>query len=448
MPGDSILPKMPEPGSIVGGKYEIVGVLGKGGMGVVFEAIHRRLNQRVALKMLRPHVRDDPETIARFEREARAAGQLRSANIARVLDVETQADLPYIVMELLEGRDLEDEIEALSDRLPMMDAVDYVLQACAGIHEAHACGIIHRDLKPANLFLCSTPDGPLVKVLDFGISKVTDEQNARLTAQMTTMGSPVYMSPEQLRDAKDVDARADVWGLGVILYELIAGRPPFVGNVTQVTAAIVADAAPTLSSLRATVPPGLDAVVAKALEKKPEARFQSAEELAEALLPFASPAAARRFHASLRLQVATPRSLRPGQLAAAAAAETQSRPSLSPGETRSAFTSSSFGYAKKRRSRWLTAGLLAAGVVAVAATVVVLATRNAETKTAAAHTAEPPPPASPLPPPAAPERSAATNTVVIPAKTATPAQPPPQRASAAAPAPPPPKAGGKNPLHL
>src|SRR5437016_3777683 len=123
MPGDSILPKMPEPGVLVGGKYEIVGVLGKGGMGVVFEALHRRLNQRVALKMLRPHVRDDPETIARFEREARAAGQLRSPNIARVLDVETQADLPYIVMELLEGHDLEDEVESCSDRLPIQDAV-------------------------------------------------------------------------------------------------------------------------------------------------------------------------------------------------------------------------------------------------------------------------------------------------------------------------------------
>ncbi|HEY8079529.1 MAG TPA: protein kinase [Labilithrix sp.] len=437
MSGDSILPKMPEPGAIVGGKYEIVGVLGKGGMGVVFEAVHRRLNQHVALKMLRPHVRDDPETIARFEREARAAGQLRSPNIARVLDVETQADLPYIVMELLEGRDLEDEVEACSDRLPINDAVDYVLQACAGMHEAHAAGIVHRDLKPANLFLCSTPDGPLVKILDFGISKVADSESARLTRQMTTMGSPVYMSPEQLRDAKDVDARADVWGLGVILYELIAGRPPFAGTVTQVTAAIVADVAPPLSTLRSNVPSGLDVVVAKALEKKPEARFQSAEELAEALMPFASPAAARRWQASLRLQVATPRSIRPAQVAATASA-----PSLAPGETRGAFTTAS-SIAPKSRTRWLAPIALAIGLVLAVSAVVLVASRRAETKTASAaqSVVEPPPAVATIVAPEEP--SAATNTVAIPTKA--PAPPPaPARPSAAAPA----KAAGKNPLHL
>jgi serine/threonine-protein kinase len=435
---------MPEAGAVVGGKYEIVGVVGKGGMGVVFEATHKRLSQRVALKMLRPHVRDDPETIARFEREARAAGQLRSMNIARVLDVETQnAELPYIVMEFLEGRDLEDEIAEVG-MLPVPEAVDYVLQACAGIHEAHELGIIHRDLKPANLFLCRTPDGPIIKILDFGISKIKTEQDSRLTAAMTTMGSPIYMSPEQLRDVKDVDQRADVWGLGIILFELLTGRTPFVGTVTSVTASIVADPAPTLSSLRDGIPPGLEAIVAKALEKKPEARFQDAETFGEALSMFASPEGSRRFHASLSMPVATPRSLRP----VATPADAETRPSFSPGETRNAFTSASFANAlRPRRTRWVAALAAVAAVVAVLVVVLTLAARRAETRAASAQppAAESNPAAPPAVASAAPsaESSAATTPILIPAKTTatsrTFAPPPPQ---------PPPKPTNKNPLHL
>lgn len=290
---------LPKPGDVVADKYEIVSVIGIGGMGAVFEATHLRLRQRVAIKMLHPYVKDLPGSIARFEREARAAGQLRSPNIARVLDVETQkTDTPYMVMEFLEGNDLGVELSA-HGRLPIKDAVDYVIQACAGMHEAHALGIIHRDLKPANLFVCRTPDGPIIKILDFGISKITTETDGRLTAAMTTMGSPIYMSPEQLREARDVDARADIWGLGVILYELLAGRPPHTGTVTVVTAAIIADKPPKLSTLRLDVPPGLEAVVLKALSKDPAARFADALSFAQALFPFASKDSEKRLRASV-----------------------------------------------------------------------------------------------------------------------------------------------------
>jgi serine/threonine protein kinase len=360
-------------------------------------------------------------------------------NIARVLDVETQgSELPYIVMEFLEGRDLEDEVAELG-MLPITDAVDYVLQACAGIHEAHSLGIIHRDLKPANLFLCRTPDGPIVKILDFGISKITTEQDSRLTATMTTMGSPIYMSPEQLRDAKDVDQRADIWGLGVILFELLTGRTPFLGNVTAVTAAIVADAPPKLSELRADIPAGLEAIVMKALAKKPETRWQDAEAFGEALAEFASPEGARRLRASLRMPISTPRSLRPAQLAAAAA-DAETRPSLPPTETRNAFTSAQFADAVRPRGRLLTVLTVGAAVLAVLIVVVALAARRATTRVAAA---QPPPPevtvALPAPPPP-PETSAATNAIVIPTKQQT--APPPKSPAPA------PKPTNKNPLHL
>jgi serine/threonine protein kinase len=295
---DEGLPKLPEPGHIVGGKYEIVRQIGKGGMGAVFEATHIRLRQRVAIKMLFPQAREAPGAIIRFEREARAAGQLRNPNVARIIDVENSGELPFIVMEYLEGNDLDDEI-AGAGRLPIDDAVDYVLQACSAMREAHALGIVHRDLKPANLFLCRTPDGPVIKVLDFGISKITSENEGRLTSPLQTMGSPVYMSPEQLRGGRDVDERTDLWALGITLFELIAGRPPYVGTVTSTITSILSDAPPKPSDLRRGIPPGLDDVVLKALSKKPQDRYQDAESFAEALVPYASSAGVKRLRASM-----------------------------------------------------------------------------------------------------------------------------------------------------
>jgi serine/threonine protein kinase len=283
MPRD---PRLPEPGAIIAGKYRVARIVGEGGMGVVYEAMHVKMKQRVALKMLLPETLELPDVVARFEREARASGQLRSRHTARVMDVDqTEEGLPYIVMEYLEGHDLGTEIDTRG-KVPYAEAVDYVLQACVAIAEAHDVGIVHRDLKPSNLFLSTGPDGVLVKLLDFGISKVTTEAD-KLTAAESVMGTPLYMSPEQVRSARNVDARTDVWSLGVILYELIAGDTPFSGTTTQVAAAVVMDDVPPILTNHGA-PAALQDVVLHALRRDFNYRYQSARELASALLPFAS----------------------------------------------------------------------------------------------------------------------------------------------------------------
>src|SRR5688500_5521935 len=212
-----------------------------GGMGVVLAAKHVGLGQRVAVKMLRPEIAKLPEAAERFLREARASTTLRSGNVARVLDVgKLDNGAPYMVMEFLEGKDLH-ALASTESPLPIAASVGYVLQAAEALAEAHATGIVHRDLKPANLFLTAGADGsPLVKVLDFGISKANLPGEHGITATDAVLGSPGYMSPEQIRSAKHVDQRADVWGLGVTLYELLTGCPPFDGaSVAAVSVQIV-----------------------------------------------------------------------------------------------------------------------------------------------------------------------------------------------------------------
>lgn len=282
------------PGSLLAGKYRVERILGEGGMGVVVAARHEVLGQRVALKFLRQHLTAEQSIVARFLREARMAARIQSEHVARILDVGTlEGGAPFMVMEYLEGRDLG---EVLRDGgpMPIAEALDYVLQACEAIAEAHKLGIVHRDLKPSNLFLAKRADGsPLVKLLDFGISKATETltspmELAAVTSTQNILGSPLYMSPEQLRSAKNVDARADVWSLGVILYELMAGTPPFMGeSVSHVLTIIVADPHASLSSVRADVPADLSAVIDKALSKTKEGRYQSVSELARALMPHA-----------------------------------------------------------------------------------------------------------------------------------------------------------------
>jgi serine/threonine protein kinase len=371
---DDVTPKLPQPGHIVGGKYEVVRPIGKGGMGVVYEALHLKLQQRVAIKMLYPHVRGAPGAIERFEREARAAGQLRSVNVARVLDVETDpGELPYIVMEFLEGNDLNEEI-ARHGRLPIEQAVDYVLQACTAMREAHFLGIVHRDLKPANLFLCNTADGPIIKVLDFGISKITSEMDGRLTGPLQTIGSPVYMSPEQLRGLREVDARADLWALGVTLFELIAGKPPFKGTVTATIASILSDPPPRPSALRTDVPVGLDEVVLKALSKKARDRYQDAEAMAEALLPFASAEGVRRLRAGMTAQITSTAPQRLAALAGDRDAPTvvsQRDSKNNPASTAQAWSTAPLGRGVSPRRR--VALILSVGVVTGVAAALVLA---------------------------------------------------------------------------
>ena len=277
--------RTPRIGDVIAGKYELKRILGEGGMGIVFEATHTRMRQRVAIKMLLPEMLEMPELVTRFEREARAAGQLRSRHAARVVDVDVTTDgLPYMVMEFLEGHDLGTELESRL-QLPFEEAVDYVLQACVAMAEAHAQGIVHRDLKPSNIFLAREEDRVCVKVVDFGISKVTTETD-KLTAAETVMGTAMYMSPEQVRSARNVDARADIWSLGVILYELLTGQPPWTGSTTQIAAAIVTDDPAPLSRYCA-LPPGLEAVIFRALRRRPDERQQTVGELAADLLPYA-----------------------------------------------------------------------------------------------------------------------------------------------------------------
>ena len=274
-------------GALIDGKYRVDQVLGEGGMGIVFQATHVRLGQRFAIKMLHPHMLSKPEIVERFEREARAAAQLRSPNAVRVVDVDVTPDhLPYMVMEFLDGHDLAAELQTRG-RFSVSDAVDCVLQACRAMAEAHALGIVHRDLKPANLFLAREGTTTVVKVLAFGISKMAaSELDVHVTSTLATMGTPLYMSPEQIRSTKSVDARADVWSLGVILFELLAGRPPFTGSAMAVSAAIVADPPTSLRELQPGVPEALEQVMLKALAKTPDARWPDVQALAAALAPF------------------------------------------------------------------------------------------------------------------------------------------------------------------
>ncbi len=279
-------------GDVIADKYEVERVLAEGGMGVVVAAQHMQLRRRVALKFLRPELCEMREVVARFLREAQAMTAIQNEHVARVLDVGTMADgPPYMVMEYLEGEDLAQVLDR-RERLPVTEAVDYVLQGMEALAEAHVHGFVHRDLKPSNLFVAERPDGsPLVKVLDFGISKVVAKEGGGgdLTHAHGLLGSPLYMSPEQIRSSKSVDARADIWTLGIILFELVSGVPPFQAeSVPAVLAAIIADDAPLLHTVVREAPPELSEVVARCLRRNREERYANVGELAGALSRFAS----------------------------------------------------------------------------------------------------------------------------------------------------------------
>jgi serine/threonine-protein kinase len=284
-------------GEVLAGKYRVERVLGEGGMGIVVAAQHVQLGQRVAIKFLLPQACLMPEAVERFIREARASVQIRSEHVARVSDVGTlETGSPYMVMEYLQGSDLSAVLRS-RHRLQPLEATDYLLQACEAIAEAHSLGIVHRDLKPANLFLTRRADGSsLVKVLDFGISKINPvgggASSGGVTATTAVMGSPLYMSPEQVRSSKSVDARTDVWSLGVILHELLTGRTAFEADtLPAVLAAVVADAPAPLRAHLPDAPVELERVIQRCLEKDLTQRYQSVADLANALLPFAPPSA-------------------------------------------------------------------------------------------------------------------------------------------------------------
>jgi len=276
-------------GDVLAGKYRVERVLGAGGMGVVVAAYHLQLDQRVALKFLLPSAVADGETVARFAREARAASRIKNEHVVRVLDVGTlESGAPYMVMEYLEGQDLAQLMT--SGPLEPQLAADYLLQACEAISEAHTARIVHRDLKPGNLFVVAGSDGrPHVKVLDFGISKIVQVEGATPPEAMTRtaamLGSPLYMSPEQLISSKDVDARTDIWAIGVILYEMVEGHPPFNGNSMPQLCTAILHAAPAPFS---RVSEALQRVIARCLQKDRTQRFPDLTALAAALAEVAS----------------------------------------------------------------------------------------------------------------------------------------------------------------
>jgi serine/threonine protein kinase len=279
-------------GDVLAGKYRVERLLGEGAMGVVVAAMHVHLGERVALKFLRPELAANTEVVARFLREAQSAVRIKGEHIARVSDVGTlDGGAPYMVMEYLTGSDLGALLEQRGP-LDVALAVDCVIQACDALAEAHALGIVHRDLKPSNLFLTTRADGSaLVKVLDFGVAKLlkSDPMSPPLTAMGAVIGSPVYMSPEQLLGKKTVDARSDVWQLGVILYELVSGVCPFDGKtMADIMVAIGVHPAKPLRQVRPDVPEGIEQVVARCLEKDPAKRMPDVAALAEGLLPFAT----------------------------------------------------------------------------------------------------------------------------------------------------------------
>jgi serine/threonine-protein kinase len=281
---------------LLAGKYRIENVIGEGAMGIVLAAQHELLEVPVAVKLLSPELVHHQGVVDRFLREARAVARLKSEHVARVMDVgKLESGQPFIVMELLEGEDLEHRLERGSQ--PIDEAVDCILQALEALAHAHAKGIVHRDLKPANLYADALPDGrEIIKVLDFGIAKLTDialrndgKRSGALTGEHAALGSPSYMAPEQVRDARRIDERVDVWAIGTILYELLSARPAFDGqSVGEIFGAVLHSTPTPLRVLRPEVPVALEAAVSRCLAREPDARFQNVAELARAIEPFGS----------------------------------------------------------------------------------------------------------------------------------------------------------------
>jgi hypothetical protein len=273
-------------GERIGGRYVIEGMLAEGGMGVVCLGRHTELEQRVAIKFLRETYAGNESLVQRFLNEARAAATLKSEHVVRVMDVgQLESGRPYLVMEHLEGTDLEEEV-IKSGPFDVDRAVRYALEVCDALMEAHSCGIIHRDIKPENLFLASVGNGrEIVKVVDFGLAKRLDTpERVVTTGPQDSMGSPCYMSPEQITTPHQIDVRTDIWSLGVVLYRLLSGAMPFDGTTVLEVYARVLNAAPkSLCRVRPDIDATLDAIVVRCLEKDPALRYQTIGDLAAAL---------------------------------------------------------------------------------------------------------------------------------------------------------------------
>jgi serine/threonine-protein kinase len=423
------------PGDVLAGKYRVERVLGAGGMGVVVAAMHLQLDERVAIKFLLPQALQNPEAIARFDREARAAVKIKSEHVARVSDVgRLDSGAPYMVMEYLEGGDLGAWLRQRGP-LPLEQAVEFVLQACEAIAEAHALGIVHRDLKPANLFCVRRADGLLsVKVLDFGISKVGGQSFGAgdMTRTSAVVGSPFYMSPEQMQSSKGVDVRTDIWSLGVILFELTTGRLPFDAEaVTELAIKIATEPAPPVRAFRGDLPAAFEQTIARCLEKDRARRFQTVGELAVALGDFGPPRARASVDRTLRTLGFSPNVTQPLPTRPSTPSQPQAG-AVAPG------TSASWGHtASRARNSTAAIAAVAVGALVVLAGVGVFvaarfgpsaASHAPGASTPAAVTLDPPPATSPAAPAAAsPPAEPADLPSAVPsaAPAASPSAPPP-----------------------
>ena len=273
--------EIPIPGTVLDGRYVVDSILGEGGMGVVCVGRHLELGQRVAIKFLRSDMSKRPNVTTRFLDEGRAAASLHSEHVVKVMDVgQLDSGIPYLVMEHLEGTDLEALAETTGP-LDVDSALDYVMQVCSALSEAHASQLIHRDIKPENLFLVESAGRTLVKVLDFGLAKRINSSRLRLTGPQDSIGSPFYMSPEQIVTPQQVDARTDIWSIGVVLYRFLTGRVPFQGDTLIEVFAHVINARPeSIRALRPELDEELDRIVARCLEKDVGQRYQSIAEFA------------------------------------------------------------------------------------------------------------------------------------------------------------------------
>jgi serine/threonine-protein kinase len=280
-------------GTLLAGKLRIVRLLGQGGMGAVYEVEHELTKHRRALKLLHPEMAKHPRIVARFLREASAAGRIANKHIVETFDAGTlESGEPYLVMEMLEGETLHAILQR-KGRLEVSELADLLGQACDGVAAAHDAGIVHRDLKPENIFVMHRHEGPLVKLLDFGISRfdpsITGTKDG--THEGAVLGTPFYMSPEQIEGDKDLDARADVYALGVILYECVSGARPFEASALPMLSVLIHQGTPApLASLRPDLPPAFVDVVSRAMARNRDARFGTARELGDALMLFGTSA--------------------------------------------------------------------------------------------------------------------------------------------------------------
>lgn len=317
-PNESLAPDAYAVGQVLAGKYRVERLIGEGAMGLVLAATHLGLDEIVAIKFMRAEVQRLPGTLSRFAKEAKIAARIRSEHVTKVIDVGVSEPIgPYIVMEHLDGRTLADVLEA-EGPLPVQRAAEYLLQACEGLAAAHALGVTHRDIKPENLFITAQPPVEVVKLLDFGISKATLTgrvfgDDLALSKSSYVMGTPLYMSPEQIRAAPHLDSRTDIWSMGAVLYELVSGNTAFSAeSMTEICAKILEAPAPRFAPPSPPDLAAVQAIVDKCLEKDPQRRFQSVADLALALLPLASERARAYADRSSNLLAATRPSGPPG----------------------------------------------------------------------------------------------------------------------------------------